>query len=254
MNEKGAIPAAVRNFSVARYRKREERAWRAFDAIVAINEDEQAYVKEHVPSEVPVFHAPMGTDLSKWTYLWSPARPARVAYYGALGNSHNQRSAMQCYREIMPSVWEHHPDAELWLVGSKPSDELLNLTKDPRVVVTGFIEDVKETLSSMTVVLCPWKGTYGFRSRLVEVMATGVPVVASPDAVAGMGMEEEAGLFLATSSLEFAHFANALLSTSSFAQEQSLKAREQTERLFSLESTYHRMTRELLQWLSTVKS
>ena len=254
LQERTSVPAAFRNFAVARYRAREEKAWRAFDAIVAINQDEQSYVRERVAGEVPVFYAPMGTDLSKWEYRWSPADPPRIAYYGALGNAHNQRSALQCYSEIMPNIWTDHPHAQLWLIGSKPSEELLALADDPRVVVTGFVRDVQEVLCSMTVVLCPWKGTYGFRSRLVEVMATGVPVVASPDAVAGMGMQEGEGLFLAENSSQFAQLTNELLRDRSFLHEQSLKARAQMEKLFSLESTYHRLTRELLEWFTTVKS
>jgi len=43
-------------------------------------------------------------------------------------------------------------------------------------------------LKTITVLLCPFTGTYGFRSRVIEAMALGIPVVATPDAVHGMDL------------------------------------------------------------------
>jgi glycosyltransferase involved in cell wall biosynthesis len=250
LRERTVIPAALRDASVARYKRAEEHAWTLFDGVVAINEEERDHVRTHVATHVPVFYAPMGTDLDKWCYRWSPATPPRLAYYGGLGTSHNQRSAVQCYRDIMPLVWKAHPDAELWLVGSNPPEELRGLAAaDARVTVTGFVPDPRATLASMTAVLCPWRGTYGFRSRLVEVMGLGVPVVASPDAVAGMGMTVGNGLFLAEEATEFAGAASRLIREPEFARRQSRLAREQTERSFSLDNTYGRLMRELAGWL-----
>src|SRR5690606_14691233 len=111
-----------------------------------------------------------GIDLQKWPYSWQPAQPPRIAYYGGLGSPHNQRDALQCYEEIMPTVWAHFPDVELWIVGSRPPATIQALAEqDSRVTVTGFVERVQDVLQTMTAVLCPWTGKYGFRSRLIEV-------------------------------------------------------------------------------------
>ena len=249
--ERSSVPAPLRRASVARYRKAEERAWSLFDGVVAINEDERAYAKQIVPQSAPVFYAPMGTDLERWSYRYAPTSPPRIAYYGSLGTEHNQRSAMQCHNEIMPLVWQRYPNAELWLVGGNPSEKIRALASDRRVVVTGFVEQVPDVLATMTLVLCPWRGTYGFRSRLVEVMAVGVPVVASPDAVAGMGMTVGNGLFLAKDATEFAAYADSLLASPTFAMAQSRLARQQMDELFSLDATYYRLMRELESWLDT---
>lgn len=247
--EREYVPRSIQRWAVERYRRREERAWREFDGLVAINRDEAAYAAAHVRPTAPVFYAPMGADLDHLAYCWSPSRPPRVAYYGALGNAHNERSAMQCYHQIMPHIWSQHPDAELWLVGSKPSDALKALAADPRVTVTGFVPDVRETLSRMSVVLCPWRGTYGFRSRLIEVMAIGVPVVASPDAVAGMEFVDGADVLLAEDSPAFAAHANILLADSEAAAAVSRAARTTVDERFSLDATYGRLAAEMASWV-----
>lgn len=247
--ERKMLPAAWQRWLVERYKRREERAWTAFDAIIAINRDEQEYVRQ-VSGATDVFYAPMGTDLARWPYSWTPALPQRVAYYGSLGTSHNERSAQECYREIMPEIWRSQPETELWLVGGKPPRSLRAIAEaDRRVVVTGFVPDVQEVLRTMTVVVCPWKGTYGFRSRLVEVMALGVPVVTSPDAVAGMELVEGEGIYIGADSRALATHAVTLLSDAGLACQQSRLARGQVERLFSLDITYRRLICDLDQWL-----
>lgn len=59
----------------------------------------------------------------------------------------------------------------------------------------------------MALVLCPWSSTYGFRSRIVEVMSLGILVVATSDAVYGTGLELSEGIILVNKALEMAEFA-----------------------------------------------
>jgi glycosyltransferase involved in cell wall biosynthesis len=248
MGETGTLSAAGER-RLARYRQREERAWQQFDALIAINHAELDYVRERARPAQKLFHAAMGVALDDWPYAWQPVAPPRLAYYGALGNAHNQRDALVCVREIMPYVWQQIPTAELWLVGSNPPESLRALsTQDSRIHVTGFVKDAADVLKTMTAVLCPWKGTFGFRSRLIEAMAVGTPVIASPDAVYGMKMEIERGLWLADTPAEFAQCALRLLQDQALAQVQSRAAREQAKRRFSLPATYGTLTEELYAW------
>ena len=98
--------------------------------------------------------------------------------------------------------------------------------------------------------LCPWKGTYGFRSRLVEVMAVGVPVVANPDAVDGMDMAHEQGILLADDDVGLALHALRLLTDAAFATEQSERARSRVATRYGFDSTYGALSQELRQWAS----
>lgn len=247
--DRGALPASLKSWQLERYRQREEQAWQLFDAIIAINHSELQHVAQCVPPPVKLFHAGMGVDLTMWPYLWQPQNPPRLAYYGGLGNPHNQTDARKVHDELMPALWRRFPDAELWLIGSNPPEDLRALTADARVKVTGFIERVQPILSTMTAVLCPFSGTFGFRSRVIETMALGVPVVASPDAVYGMEMEEGRGLLLGETNEQLIEHALRLLDDQSFAAEQSKLARRQIETQFSVEATYGKLALELRDWL-----
>jgi glycosyltransferase involved in cell wall biosynthesis len=235
-------------WALEQYRQREERAWTRFDALIAINAAEALYVKLKTPAH-PVFYAPMGADLEEWPYLWAPATPPRLAYYGGLGSRHNQQDALTCYRDIMPGIWESIPKAELWLVGSQPPKKLEALAAaDPRLKVTGTLEKPQEILKTMSVVLCPWAGTYGFRSRIIEVLALGVPVVASPEAVYGMDLEDRRGILLEPDAAAMAQACLTLIQGKPFSVEQSRLARTQVTRHYSFENTYGKLAEDVYQF------
>jgi len=237
------LPDWVKRVWAGRYRVREEAAWRDFDTLVAINQAEYEYVRAKTSRDV--MYVPMGIDLSAWQYSWSPATPKRVAYYGGLGSRHNQQDALTCYREIMPRIWEKFPDVEFWIVGSNPSAFIKELERDPRAHVTGFVERPQDILRTMSLVLCPWSGTYGFRSRIVEVMALGVPVVASVDAVDGMGFKVDQGIALGKSVSDLAAFGLNWLGNDAELVRQSRMARGEVESCFSYEATYLRFSNAL---------
>lgn len=250
LQAKAYLPAWLREWMVRRYQSREEAAWNCFDLLIAINRDEMEYARRHTRPEVIFFHVPMGTDISTWMYDWQPAlNPRRVAYYGGLGSPHNQQDVLLCHREIMPIIWETFPDVELWVVGSNPPAFIKNLERDKRIHVTGFVERPQEVLKTMSLVLCPWSGTYGFRSRIVEVMSLGVPVVASREAVFGMDLDEGHGLALSDNPAGMAALALRWLSEPSLLSNQSKFARQQVERRFSYEVTYTRCAVELLGYM-----
>ena len=243
------VPMLTTRWLVERYRRREERAWSSVEGLITINAAEHEYIHS-AAAGVPLFYAPMGIRLDAWQYCWNAALPPRLIYYGGLASPHNRRDALRCYHEVMPRVWDERPDTAFWIVGSNPPEEIRALARDPRVTVTGFLERPQEVLSRATAALCPWSGTYGFRSRLVEVMVLGVPVVASADAAYGMGFEPGEGFFACSSNAEMAHRALELINTPAYAAAHSKLARRQIEELYSFENSYGRLAAELDGWIS----
>jgi glycosyltransferase involved in cell wall biosynthesis len=248
-----AMPAWYRRLRLEQYRRREERAWREFDAVITINREEHDYVSARVAPSAALFYAPMGVDLGAWPHTWKPGGPARVAFYGGLASEQNQRHALVCANEIMPRIWRRLPDAELWIVGSNPPECLLDLASDPRITVTGFVEDPASVLSGMSLALCPWSGRWGFRSRIVELMGVGVPVVTTHDAVAGMDLVDGRDLLLGGSPEEMAAAALGLLGRPDVAARVSANARGTVERVYSDEATYRTLMSDLSGWLAARK-
>ena len=240
-----ALPRAWKRWAVDRYRQREEQAWNCFDGLIIMNAYEEEQVREAVKDSVRLFYAPMGTDLSNWSYSWEPAYPPRIAYYGGLSNPYNVKDAFTCYEQVMPEIWRRFPDVVLWLVGSNPIERVRALAEDPRVKVTGYVEHVQEVLKTMMLKVMPWSEAHGFRSRLIEVMALGVPVVTAAGVVQEMDVEKGKGIIVEETNATLAGACLNLLETPAYAEQQSRLAREQVEKKFSFTATYGQLAKDL---------
>jgi glycosyltransferase involved in cell wall biosynthesis len=238
------------NFLDRRYRLFEETMWNRFDGLISINTAEERYVRQKLSSNISIINAGMGVDVSEWPYCWRP-EPDRVIFYGSLSSRQNIVAALRCAKRIMPIVWAKVPAAQLWIVGANPPRDILDLKIDPRIKVTGFIDRPQQLISTAQLVLCPLKGEYGFRSRLIEVMSLGVPVVCTTDAVYGMNLENGYGVLAYDDDGAIAEAATEVLTSPDFAKGHSLAARRQVEEKFSFDATYGCIISFLLSYLKT---
>jgi glycosyltransferase involved in cell wall biosynthesis len=232
------VPETIKKRYTSSYKKAEENAWNYFNGVIAINKNEYKYIRENISKKVKVFLIEMGIDLFSWDYIWTARKPISFVYYGAISAQYNKLSALICVREIMPLIWAKFPDSEFWIIGSNPDDEILALQEDKRIHVTGFVLNVQDALKNTNIFLCPWVGTYGFRSRIIEVMAGGIPVISSKEAVYGMELEEGKGLLFAESVLEFANKAIQMIEDDQLLKLHSHEARRQIELNYSFDNTY----------------
>ncbi len=89
--------------------------------------------------------------------------------------------------EVLPRVWAQLADARLVLVGAglerAPSD-------DSRVRALGFVEDLSSVYAQARCAVVPLLHGGGSPLKLIEAFAYGLPVVATPRAVAGLDVHE----------------------------------------------------------------
>ncbi len=168
----------------ARFRRRrarrwEERAYAAFDLLIAINQEEAQYLTHLGHS---VIHCPMGIDLRHYPFAWAPSADRwQWLYYGA-ATSHRNRRHIQFLIQVMRRIRRRYPASELHLVGAgteayhNPSEGIIG---------HGYLSSPVAVARHAAMALLPWEGRYGFRSRAIELSAWGVPIAATPDAFAG---------------------------------------------------------------------
>jgi glycosyltransferase involved in cell wall biosynthesis len=87
-------------------------------------------------------------------------------------------------REVMPRVWERLPGARLRLVGRE--SHRVTGAEDPRIERPGFVEDLRSAYLDATAVAVPLVAGGGTPLKLVEALAYGVPIAATPVASRGL--------------------------------------------------------------------
>jgi glycosyltransferase involved in cell wall biosynthesis len=103
----------------------------------------------------------------------------------------------------LPLVRRRHPGAVLYLVGGSPPPELADATP-PGVIVTGHVPALGPYFEQAAVVAAPLRRGGGMRVKVLEALASGKAVVASPLAADGLDVVDGWQLAIATSDEEFA--------------------------------------------------
>jgi polysaccharide biosynthesis protein PslH len=131
---------------------------------------------------------PNGVD----TYEFRPRPVKRIPALLFVGNyeyAPNVAAALRLAREIFPAVQTRFPTMRLWLVGNAPPPELRALASDS-IRVTGRVPDVRPYLARAAAFVSPLRLGAGIKNKVLEALAMGCPVVATPLSVDGIAVTD----------------------------------------------------------------
>lgn len=141
---------------------------------------------------------PNGVDLDYFSPLEDvPCDPATLIFTGKMSYHANVAAALDLASQVMPHVWASRSDARLIIAGKDPPPELLALTADRRITVTGTVPDLRPYLARAAVAVSPIRYSVGIQNKLLESMAMATPVVSTPQATAALQAEPGRDLLVA---------------------------------------------------------
>jgi len=144
-------------------------------------------------------------------------KPACV-FVGALDYRPNVDAACWFCAEVWPEVRCRRPKAELWLVGRLPTPAVRRLEETPGVRVVGQVPDVRPYLARAACAVMPLRLARGLQNKVLEALAMGKAVVASPHALAGLKHRLDAPVLTAGSSSEWVNRIVRLLDDEAFGR------------------------------------
>jgi polysaccharide biosynthesis protein PslH len=193
----------------ASWRRYWSRTLPAFDAVVALT-DRDREVIEAAASGPRVVSIGLGIDLPEKSLSATGHGEPSVIFVGGYWHPPNTDAALRLLRSIMPEVRRRLPGLRLLLVGAEPGRELLDAaTTDD--TVTGTVSSVTPFLDRASLLVLPIRLGGGMRVKLLEALAAGKAVVASPLAAAGLEVTDGRELVLAETDSEFADSIVALM-------------------------------------------
>lgn len=139
---------------------------------------------------------PNGVDGARFGYEGTARPNAVVAFTGNLGYFANADAAAWFAREALPLVRARRPDARFVVAGARPSRAVRALGGLPGVTVRGPVADMAAVLRDARVAVAPLRSGSGQQSKVLEALACGTPVVASPLALSGIAAEPGRDLLL----------------------------------------------------------
>lgn len=124
-------------------------------------------------------------------------------FVGALDYRPNVEGAVWFCREVWPSIRARTPTAVFRLVGRKPAPEVLRFARMSGVEVVGSVPDVRPYLAQATVVVVPLHLARGTQNKVLEALAAGKAVIASPQSLNGISPHAGTHLLSASSPAEW---------------------------------------------------
>lgn len=107
-------------------------------------------------------------------------------FVGALDYRPNVDGACWFCAEVWPEILQRCPNAKLLLVGRRPAPAVRRLTGQRGVEVVGQVPDVRPYLAGSSVVVVPLRLARGVQNKVLEALAMGKAVVASPQSLQGI--------------------------------------------------------------------
>jgi glycosyltransferase involved in cell wall biosynthesis len=174
----------ARRLEVMAWRRYERATRPRFDAIVAFAERDLADVRPSAGA-ASLLTIPLAVDVPAEPLNPQGTDPPTILFVGAFAHYPNVDSALWLGRQIFPRVLERVPDARLELVGHEPSEEVRALAGGA-VTVTGSVPDVTPHLDRAAVVVAPIRLGGSMRMKVLEPLAAGKALVATPRAAEGV--------------------------------------------------------------------
>ena len=172
---------------------------------------------------------PNGVDLEYFTPTDLKRRRFNLVFSGKMSYHANVATAIYLYQQIMPLIWQRCPQATLTIVGSNPPKVIQRLAADPRVEVTGHVEDIRPYIARAEVMVSPMVYSVGIQNKVLEAMALGTPVVVASGATAALTLRPGHALLVAGSPGDFAEAALRIMEDAELRTELSQKGREYVE-------------------------
>ena len=157
-----------------------------FDRTVVISAADRALLLDLNPA-LNIAVIPNGIELSRFRPQAVERDPCTLLFVGNYEYAPNQDAARILAEQVLPRVRRERPDARLQLVGANPPGWLLELDGE-NIEVTGRVPDVAPYLARATVFVCPLRFGAGLKNKVLEALAMGVPVAATPLSVDGIAV------------------------------------------------------------------
>ncbi|MEO6365893.1 MAG: DUF4915 domain-containing protein [Luteimonas sp.] len=232
-----------------RYELLEQEMWSKSDLILYPADGETALVREWLQANgahgraetIPLYAY---EDLAELR-AENLASRRDLLFVAGFGHPPNADGALWFVEHVLPKVREVHPSAHFYLVGSNPTDAVLNLAGD-NITVTGYVseEALADHYSRARVVVAPLRFGGGMKGKVLESMRFGVPCVTS---IAGaQGLDAALAFLHATDDpVQAAHAIVALMGDDGRWQMTSQRAQAFIRDRFSVEAVWKALSSEI---------
>jgi sugar transferase (PEP-CTERM/EpsH1 system associated) len=250
--------AAHTNFPFSVVYRREGRTLQEYErrvceqsACVLVSTEREARLARQIAPIARVHVVSNGVDTEYFKPQGVPLEgPPRVIFTGDMSYFPNEEAVVFFAKQVLPLIRDQIAGVGFLIVGRNPGRRVQELQTLEGVEITGFVPDIREWLGKAQVAVAPFTIAAGIQNKILEAMAYGLPVVATPRAAQGLSASVADLVSTGESAEGLASRVVVLLRDSHLAQLRGLDGRRKVTEDYSWDNALGR----LLQLLEDPKS
>lgn len=225
------------------------RTLQSFDWVLVTSEEERRRALELVPN-VPAEALPfILMDCEQFSPAPFAPKDPHMVFVGFLPHTPNSEALDYFIRQELPLIRMQEPRARLTVVGEGASNAMKGLMHDNGVDYLGYVEAIWEVYWGARVYVAPVSSGGGIRTKIIEAMAAGVPVVSNSFAPRGLGLSSDHHLVIRDTPAESAAAIVRLFRDDGYWYQLRQAARALVENSFSLQRVGPQIQARYLKFL-----
>lgn len=148
-----------------------------------------------------IYKIPFGTRIPNMPFNALGCPPLSLLFVGNFIHPPNIEAALRLACNIFPSLAQRYPELELYIVGDQPPPEVRELSRE-KIFITGWVPDLTDYLDRAAVFAAPLYSGGGMRVKILEALAAGKAIVATPLSIEGLNLVDSQQILLAENDAE----------------------------------------------------
>lgn len=179
----------IYQFDVIKLKWWEKFYWKKAKELFAVSDEDKAVIeKETNRQDVGVI--PNGVDVEFFDSKKVVKKdPPHILYHGNYKWMQNVEAVNLLVHEVWPRIKKEVNNVKLWISGRNVPPEIVEYSKeDSNIVISESIEDNRDIYKASRVLVTPIRGPGGTRLKVLEALASALPVVSTTVGVAGLNL------------------------------------------------------------------
>lgn len=216
------IPFSI---DVMKLRFWETHFWKQADRVVAMSESDRKEMLTLV-KDLNIDIVPNGIDINYFSeFPRNEFKDPKVLYVGNFKWIQNVEAVNILVNKVWPKIKKEVKKAKLWIVGMNITDKLKEYeSKD--IEILEALTDIREAYLKASVLVAPIKGPGGTRLKILEAMASALPVVTTTVGAEGLGVVNGKEVLISDNLSKVADYAVRILKDKKLSQNLGLYGRK----------------------------
>lgn len=236
-NQKSNLKKIYFNLLAKRLKNWETSSFCKYDGIIPITSRDEEHIKLFTPI-TPFFTLPFTLDIEQYNFDKINIDKISLAYLGALDWIPNQEGLLWFLENIWKGIEDKIKGVDFYIAGRNSPEWLEKKIKSYRVKYLGEIDDAKQFIKEHLIFIVPLLSGSGMRIKIIEQMALGRVILATPIAAEGIDLINSQNGFICENEDDFLRVINQIIENPNIILDISSSARETIQNMYNTKNRF----------------